>query len=82
VYLAYLLQFAVASACSHFYEAGFVALHYEAAAFRKVKNFAEPPQTFYVTPAVADSKSLSYLNVDIREKIFQTKMQFFQQKLT
>ncbi len=31
--------------------AGFVAFDYEAAAVGKMKNFAQPQQTFYVTPA-------------------------------
>ena len=46
------LQFGVANYCSEFDEAGFVAFDYQAAALRQMKNFAEPPQTLVVTPAV------------------------------
>jgi hypothetical protein len=53
------LQFSVANPRSEFDEAGFIAFDYEASALGQVKNFAEPPQTFFVTPAVGLRESHS-----------------------
>jgi len=59
-------EFAIACFCPNLHEERLVAFDYEAPAFREVKNFAEPPQTFFVTPAVRQSEeSESYINLDI-----------------
>jgi hypothetical protein len=49
---SYFLELAITSFGSHFDEALFVAFHDEAAAVRKMNNFAQPQQTFDVTPGV------------------------------
>ena len=46
-----LLQLTIAGFCSDLHEACSLTLHYEAAAFRKMDDLAEPPQTVAVTPA-------------------------------
>jgi len=48
-----LLQLAVTRFTSHSHETRRLALYNEATAFRQMKNFAEPLQTLFVTPAAS-----------------------------
>jgi len=51
--LANLFELTITRFASHSHETAHLAFHYEATAFRQVKNFAEPLQTVFVTPAVS-----------------------------
>jgi hypothetical protein len=81
LHFANFLKLTIASSRSKFNEARFFALHYEAAAFRQMKNFAQPPQTAFVTPAVDHPTSPNifkrrYLcpNLSIAATIITTKL--------
>jgi hypothetical protein len=69
------LEFTIANLRSEFNKTGFVAFDYEAAAFGQVENFAEPPQTFFVTPAVRMRESQRIFKRRYQSQTFQLQQE-------